>query len=54
MFAGAVVTAVWTRANAKSSDDYVVPVASGIIAGVSIVGVVVAMVNNLVLGGGGH
>lgn len=49
MFLGAVIAAVWTKKNAKSAENYVVPLAAGIIAGVSIMGVVVAMLNNLVI-----
>jgi uncharacterized oligopeptide transporter (OPT) family protein len=51
MFAGALIAWGWQRANPSSAETYVVPVASGIIAGVSIVGVVVAMINNFVLVG---
>ncbi len=49
MFAGAVLALAWQRTDAKMADAYTVPAASGIIAGVSIVGVIVAMINNLVL-----
>jgi uncharacterized oligopeptide transporter (OPT) family protein len=49
MFAGALIATGWNRVNAKSAEDYVVPVSSGIIAGVSIVGVIVAAINNFVL-----
>jgi len=49
MFAGAVIAAIWMGAHKKSAEDYVVPLSSGIIAGVSIVGVLVAVVNNIVL-----
>jgi len=38
---------LWTRKNKQSSDDYMVPVAAGIIAGVSILGVIAAVLNNL-------
>lgn len=47
MFVGAVLTYVWQTANEDSAEDYVVPVASGIIAGVSIVGVLVALANTV-------
>jgi putative OPT family oligopeptide transporter len=47
MFVGAVITAGWQRQNAQSAEDYIVPVASGVIAGVSIVGVLVALVNTV-------
>ena len=46
MFVGAVITG-WQRQNAQSAEDYIVPVASGVIAGVSIVGVLVALVNTV-------
>lgn len=57
MLIGAVGAALWTARNKKSSDDYLVPVASGIIAGVSIMGVIAAAINNFVFVnpvGGGH
>jgi putative OPT family oligopeptide transporter len=47
MFVGACITTVWQRASAVHAEDYVVPVASGVIAGASIMGVLVAMANNL-------
>ncbi len=46
---GAVVTAVWTRRRPEHAENYLVPVAAGVIAGVSIMGVIVACLNNLVL-----
>jgi uncharacterized oligopeptide transporter (OPT) family protein len=49
MLLGAIVAALWTRSNAKQADDYIVPLSSGIIAGVSIMGVLVAFLNNLIL-----
>jgi uncharacterized oligopeptide transporter (OPT) family protein len=48
-FIGAVLAWLWQRSSPKTADDYLIPVASGIIAGVSIVGVVVAFLNNVVL-----
>ncbi|MHC4822777.1 MAG: OPT family oligopeptide transporter [Planctomycetota bacterium] len=57
MLIGAGAAAIWTARNKKSSDDYLVPVASGIIAGVSIMGVIAAAINNFVFVnpiGGGH
>ena len=56
MLIGAGIAHVWTKRNKKSSDDYLVPVASGIIAGVSILGVVAAAINNWVFVNpiGGH
>lgn len=49
MLFGAVIAGIWTRKNPKSAESYVVPLAAGVIAGVSIIGVLVAMLNNLVL-----
>lgn len=49
MLLGAVAAYIWTRRNKQSAEDYMIPVAAGIIAGVSIMGVIVAMLNNLVL-----
>jgi uncharacterized oligopeptide transporter (OPT) family protein len=48
MLIGAGIGAIWTHKNKKNSDDYLVPIASGIIAGVSIMGVVAAALNNFV------
>ena len=49
---GAVGAAIWGKANEQSAKDYVIPLSSGIIAGVSIMGVLVAFLNNVVLAGG--
>jgi len=49
MLLGAVIAVVWTKRSPASAKDYVVPISSGIIAGVSIVGVIVAAINNFVL-----
>ncbi len=57
MLLGAVGAYLWTKKNKKTSDDYLVPVASGIIAGVSIMGVIAAAINNFLFvnpAGGGH
>jgi uncharacterized oligopeptide transporter (OPT) family protein len=43
MFAGALIALLVTRANADVGKRYVVPVASGLIAGESLMGVVIAM-----------
>jgi uncharacterized oligopeptide transporter (OPT) family protein len=40
MFIGALIEAVWTRSNKKSSDQYMVPLASGFVAGEAIVAVI--------------
>ncbi len=49
MFVGAIIAWIWTASNEKSAEDYVVPIASGVIAGVSIVGVLVAIMTNTLL-----
>jgi uncharacterized oligopeptide transporter (OPT) family protein len=49
MFLGALIAAGWNRGSPKSADRYLVAVASGVIAGVSILGVLVAFFNNVVL-----
>ena len=48
MLIGAVFAFVWTSGNKQNSDNYLIPVAAGIIAGVSIMGVIAAVLNNLV------
>ena len=48
MAAGAILAAVFTRARPTAAETYIVPAASGLIAGISIMGVLVAAVNNLV------
>ncbi|MFZ5476717.1 MAG: OPT family oligopeptide transporter [Myxococcota bacterium] len=50
MFLGALLAWVWTKGSPKSAEDYLVPASAGIIAGVSIMGVLVAFLNNVVLG----
>jgi len=51
MFLGAVLAAVFFAIDPKKAERFVVPVSSGVIAGESIVGVVVAGVNNFFLTG---
>ena len=51
MFLGAWVAWAWDRGHKQSSDDYMIPVASGVIAGVSIIGVLAAFLNNTVFAG---
>lgn len=51
MFVGAVIAFVLMKRKPQLAKDYIVPVSSGVIAGVSIMGVVVAFLNNLVLAG---
>ncbi|OIP35538.1 MAG: hypothetical protein AUK47_16690 [Deltaproteobacteria bacterium CG2_30_63_29] len=48
MFLGALIAWFWTKRSPKSGEAYIVPLAAGIIAGVSIMGVIVAVLNNLV------
>lgn len=50
MVLGAAIAWGWNRANAKQSEDYLVPVSAGVIAGVSIMGVLVAILNTLMAG----
>ncbi|MFN7145440.1 MAG: OPT family oligopeptide transporter [Myxococcota bacterium] len=50
MLIGALIAWAWNRKDAKQAEDYLVPVSAGIIAGVSIMGVLVAILNNLVFG----
>jgi OPT family oligopeptide transporter len=49
MFLGALIAYLWNKRDAKHADIYLVPVAAGVIAGISIVGVLVAVLNNFVL-----
>jgi uncharacterized oligopeptide transporter (OPT) family protein len=44
------VVVLWRLRNKASADRYAIPVSSGFIAGESIVGVVVAALNNFVIG----
>ncbi|MEQ1568541.1 MAG: OPT family oligopeptide transporter [Myxococcota bacterium] len=49
MFLGALAAWLWTRQSPKSAEQYLIAVASGLIAGISILGVLVAFFNNFVL-----
>jgi putative OPT family oligopeptide transporter len=49
MLVGAAIAEVWKKKWAQHATDYLVPVSAGVIAGVSIIGVIVAIVNNVVL-----
>ncbi|HEX9794906.1 MAG TPA: OPT family oligopeptide transporter [Planctomycetota bacterium] len=49
MFLGALGAWTWTRANKKAADEYTIPVASGIIAGESLMGVLAQVMNNFVI-----
>ena len=50
MLLGAIAAAIWNYRAPKSYTEYMVPVASGIIAAISIMGVPVAFLNSFVLG----
>jgi uncharacterized oligopeptide transporter (OPT) family protein len=43
MFIGALIAYVYSRINEQSAERYIIPVASGIIAGESLLGVAVAL-----------
>ena len=49
MFMGAVIAAIAKASSPKKAESYTVPIASGLIAGESIVGVIVAAINNFIL-----
>jgi len=49
MLIGALAAWLWARRRAAHADRYVVPVASGAIAGESIVSVAIALVNNFIV-----
>ncbi len=51
MLLGAFLAWAWHRRNTASASRYVVPVASGLIAGVSILGVITAALNSTLLAG---
>jgi uncharacterized oligopeptide transporter (OPT) family protein len=44
---GAFIAWYWNRKNKASSDEYMIPVAAGLIAGISITGVIVAVLNTV-------
>jgi uncharacterized oligopeptide transporter (OPT) family protein len=48
-FLGALVAWIWARRSAAHAETYAVPLASGVIAGASLMGVVVTTLNNFVL-----
>jgi uncharacterized oligopeptide transporter (OPT) family protein len=50
-FLGALIGWAWKRRRPEHAARFTVPVASGVIAGESLVGVVVAIANNFFLGG---
>jgi len=47
MCVGAVIAWYWTKRNKESAESYLVPVAAGLIAGISIMGVLVAILNTI-------
>ena len=47
MLLGAILAWAWTNRNPSQAESYLVPVSSGVIAGVSIMGVIVAILNNI-------
>jgi putative OPT family oligopeptide transporter len=49
MFMGAVLGWLWSRRKPEHAERYMVPISSGLIAGESIVSVLIALLNNLVL-----
>jgi uncharacterized oligopeptide transporter (OPT) family protein len=49
MFVGAVIASAWQRQWKASADNFLVPVSAGVIAGVSIIGVIVAVLNTTLL-----
>jgi len=49
MFLGAVIAAIWMKKGEKSSEFYLIPIVSGLIAGISIFGVLGAVMNTFVL-----
>lgn len=51
MLLGALIAWAWTRRDKDSAEAFLVPIAAGLIAGISIVGVLVAVINSFVLGG---
>ena len=50
MLIGAVAAHVWMKRSPKSGSLYIVPVAAGLIAGISIMGVIVALLNPMLFG----
>lgn len=49
MFLGAVIAAIWMKQNKENADFYMIPIVSGLIAGISIFGVIGAVMNTFVL-----
>ena len=51
MLIGALIAWAWSRKDAQQAEAYLVPLSAGVIAGVSIMGVVVAVLNTLLFAG---
>ena len=51
MFLGALVAWLWSREGRQSHDDYMLPIAAGVIAGSSLMGVVVGILNGMFFSG---
>jgi uncharacterized oligopeptide transporter (OPT) family protein len=49
MLLGAIAAWAWSRSSKRSADDYLVPVAGGVIAGYTLLAVVVALLNTVLL-----
>ena len=49
LFVGAVISTLWSWRWPKNASEYLVPASSGLIAGISILGVIVQVINNFVL-----
>ncbi|MDP7062994.1 MAG: OPT family oligopeptide transporter [Planctomycetota bacterium] len=49
MFIGAVIAAIWTKSRKDNAEFYLIPIVSGLIAGISIFGVLGAVMNTFVL-----
>jgi uncharacterized oligopeptide transporter (OPT) family protein len=47
MCVGAIIAWYWTKRNKENAESYLVPVAAGLIAGISIMGVLVAILNTI-------
>jgi uncharacterized oligopeptide transporter (OPT) family protein len=54
MCLGAIIAAIWTAKWKKSSESYLIPIISGLIAGISIFGVIGAVVNTFLMNGDPH
>jgi uncharacterized oligopeptide transporter (OPT) family protein len=52
MFIGGMLAYMWQRQDQKNADQYLVSISSGMIAGISITGVLVAILNNVFFSAG--